>query len=171
MTRDDVLEELAGNYVALYAVRRALVDLWGFLLMEQRHVGWNAAEVLRLEEIRQMVEAQKDMLPVSADVARQAQALLDAHRLRNAKVSPREKSEPNEHSNSTALIPRSQPTAPPPAIAEIAGNRYQEYRAGKSAAAPAEPGIPARRSAPAPRKTARSVRSGGKKRRRRRRPS
>jgi hypothetical protein len=64
------VETFAQRVIALDTLRHAICDLWAFAQrMETHPTGWDAADVLRLEEIRQIVEAERLTLPVSRETA------------------------------------------------------------------------------------------------------
>lgn len=179
------VEAFAGRLIALDTLRHAIVEMWDFWDRERHGDGFTAADVLRLEEIRQIVNAERPLLPVSRETALQYKEILRSRGVFHALPpealaqpkfgvdlrcltqtdSPREKSN-DEHSTST-LVSTPDPVPPSTPVATFDGERYQEYRAGQSAAtAPDNAKIPARRSADAPRKAAAKVRSRGAKRRR-----
>lgn len=184
------VEAFAGRLIALDTLRHAIVEMWDFWDRERHGDGFTAADILRLEEIRQIVTAERPLLPVSRETALQYKEILRSRGVFHAlppsisplldgdypgaavQISPREKSN-DEHSTST-LVSTADPVPPSTPVATFDGARYQEYRASQSAArdgeshptAPGNAKIPARRSADAPRKAAAKVRSRGAKRRR-----
>lgn len=190
------VEVFAGRLIALDTLRHAIVEMWDFWDRERHGDGFTAADVLRLEEIRQIVNAERPLLPVSRETALQYKEILRSrgvfHALPPSDTPGFRTSYPavlpptatsifaplaavqispreksnDEHSTST-LVSTPDPVPPSTPVATFDGARYQEYRARQSAAAtPDNAKIPARRSADAPRKAAAKVRSRGAKRRR-----
>lgn len=173
------VETFAQRLIALDTLRHAIVDLWEFWQRERNADGFSTADILRLEEIRQIVAAERPLLPASRETANQFKEILRSRgvfpepfdsqvvALRLAtisgKSSPREKSNPNEQSTSAPLS-HYQPAASAATVAPAVGRK-------RSAAKATHKTLSAGRSAPAARKAGRAVRGGGKKRRRGKRPA
>lgn len=206
------VETFAQRLIALDTLRHAIVDLWDFAQRMNEHpTGWTAKDVLRLEEIRQLVEAERPLLPTSRETALQFKAFLtgmqntppshpvplisgvgfrtrypahlpptatsifapipEGNTYEGAEVSPREKSNDEQtaterasskartRSDSSALVPRSQSTAPAPAILPVVTSAPPNTVA--PAAAAADESVSTGRSGNAPRKTAAKIRSRG----------
>jgi len=175
------IETFAQRLIMLDTLRHAIVELWDFCERERHGDGFTSRDILRLEEIRQIVTAERPLLGASRETALQYKEILRSHakptltRLAplwagdgyvSVTVSPREKSKPNEHDTieNSALVPRTNASAPPAAVTADPGD-------GHSPVTPANTRLSLSRSAPAPRKADAKIRRRGKKGRRRRRPA
>jgi hypothetical protein len=160
------VETFAQRLVALDTLRHAIVELWDFAVRMEKHpTGWDAREVLRLEEIRQIVEAERPLLKASREIAEEYAKFV---RFRSAmpKRSPREKSNSDEWSNSSGSAPRK---AVPVAAPAASAKRCDEHKAIPAGVLYDGARQVIARSARRLRNTDEKVRRGSKARRRQRR--
>jgi hypothetical protein len=176
------VETFAQRLIALDTLRHAIVDLWDFAVRMAHPTGWDARDVLRLEEIRHLVEAERPLLAASRATALEYKEFLRNRGIYPAlppiplgeTVSPREKStDQDEHSTSAHFpIPStSNPFSPAPNAEkrDRFAPRFTDPIASLTTVSPEYQKLSAGRSADAPRKADAKIRSRGKNGRRRRR--